>query len=743
MRALLRDRGGQIWLGSYGGGLQRHNPLNQALRMLDRFALAHAGEAFADPNVRAVVELTDGSVLLGTQDRGILLLDSNLAPTDTRRDEQGDTVMEGVRVTGLAQTLDGALWIGGDAGLFRQFRDGAPLEPFPHAFGRTRRLLADPRGGLWIAAEGGLLYYDMHTGQLVQKTDVAGEHRWADINALGLDSAGRLWAGGDAGLGLFVDPEADLQVIEAAHVARGANSDVLGLLVDPDGSVWFDTPSGLFRLRLEEDGRQEMEAVSARFGVAGQPFGANLLRDDQGRIWSQSHVFDPQADRLLPLGEADGVSLGNPWFRSYAMTRDGRMLFGGAKGLLVVMPSQYHFENYAPPLVLTALAMDGQRVSLGTQGLELWPGQRSLTVEFAALDYSAPELTRYRYRLLGESDRWVEADAEHRSATFANLVPGHYRFELQGSNRHGIFSPNELAFALRVHPAWWQTWWARIGGAGLAAVLVLLLIQQRTRSLRTRRHELELSVAERTSELEAVSAALREKSRELEKASFTDPLTGLYNRRYFTSRIDADIERVLGGAGDGSSPSDRVIVFFLLDVDHFKQVNDNYGHAAGDAVLTQLGARLRACLRDDDDLVRWGGEEFLLVMRDVARESIAGLAERIVRAIGDTPFELPDRRSLQRTCPLGFAPLPLQSRWPHQVGWEEAIDLADMALFAVKRTGRNGWAGFVNGESAPLSPMWRRDVVAELDAGRLCMVGSKPREAMRQALSAHAMTWVG
>src|SRR5690606_34565722 len=148
--------------------------------------------------------------------------------------------------------------------------------------------------------------------------------------------------------------------------------------------------------------------------------------------------------------------------------------------------------------------------------------------------------------------------------------------------------------------------------------------------------------AARTQELQDVSAALREKSRALEEASLTDPLTGLRNRRYFASHIEADVADSLARYDASGDPEQADLLFFMVDIDHFKQVNDNYGHGAGDAVLLQVAQRLSDCFRDTDHLVRWGGEEFLVVARNTERRHAAELAERVVYAIGHVAFELPD-----------------------------------------------------------------------------------------------------
>ena len=194
---------------------------------------------------------------------------------------------------------------------------------------------------------------------------------------------------------------------------------------------------------------------------------------------------------------------------------------------------------------------------------------------------------------------------------------------------------------------------------------------------------------------------VQEARRALEEASLTDPLTGLRNRRFLTQTIDADVAAALRRAEDarpGGSPAD--LVFFLVDIDHFKSVNDQYGHAAGDAVLRQMKPRLLNVFRDADHVLRWGGEEFLVVARQTDRATASELAERLRRSIADTPFVLDDGRLLQKTCSVGVAAFPFLLGEPHALTWEDAVELADIALYAAKKSGRNAWVMVEAGENA-------------------------------------------
>ncbi|WP_432383579.1 diguanylate cyclase [Duganella sp. P38] len=205
----------------------------------------------------------------------------------------------------------------------------------------------------------------------------------------------------------------------------------------------------------------------------------------------------------------------------------------------------------------------------------------------------------------------------------------------------------------------------------------------------------------------ATQEQLLEKNLELERAykaleevSLTDQLTGLRNRRFFLQNVDADVAMSLRGYDAGQhraltecdlqSPKD--LVFFMVDLDHFKEVNDRYGHAAGDSILVQMQERLREVFRESDYVIRWGGEEFLVLARATHRDEAPGVAERMRRAVAERDFELPDGVRLSKTCSIGFACFPFLPAQPRLLSWSQVVELADQGLYIAKRSGRNGWA---------------------------------------------------
>lgn len=182
----------------------------------------------------------------------------------------------------------------------------------------------------------------------------------------------------------------------------------------------------------------------------------------------------------------------------------------------------------------------------------------------------------------------------------------------------------------------------------------------------------------------AANRRLREGQALLQRQRECDVLTGLANRHRF--------QDLMAARADGRGFTGALM---MLDVDHFKQVNDRHGHPGGDAVLIELARRLQAAVREDDLLCRWGGEEFLLFSPSLSADGLAALAERLLGLVGDEPLRLPDGHALDLTLSVGYARFPLPA---HQLpmSWERAVNLVDMALYTAKSMGRDQAIGVVS-----------------------------------------------
>jgi len=211
---------------------------------------------------------------------------------------------------------------------------------------------------------------------------------------------------------------------------------------------------------------------------------------------------------------------------------------------------------------------------------------------------------------------------------------------------------------LRHHDLEVRQWTA----AGLASLLLFAVVATLARRLRVRNQLLSVS------------------NEQLRLQAEIDPLTGLSNRHH----LQAVMARRPGRGLDGT--------LYLIDVDHFKQINDLCGHAGGDTVLVEIARRLREALRDDDLIVRWGGEEFLVLVRPLPPAEAEALADRLLCALADAPV-FHDGRPVPVSASIGFGLFPMRQSTPQpelEIDWERAISLVDTAMYLAKAHGRNG-----------------------------------------------------
>lgn len=201
------------------------------------------------------------------------------------------------------------------------------------------------------------------------------------------------------------------------------------------------------------------------------------------------------------------------------------------------------------------------------------------------------------------------------------------------------------------------------------------------------------------------SLELQRKNLELQEISFTDVLTGVWNRRYMEEILSAEAGQVLRNyeraRGNEIRKMDhRDLVFIMVDMDFFKEVNDIHGHPAGDRLLQLVAQRLSTVVRKSDVLVRWGGEEFLIMSRSTDPSGTPAFCSRILEVISADPFDLGHGISVRKTCSVGWAAYPWCSKAYAAICAEESIELADAALYRAKGLGRNQGVGIVATEAA-------------------------------------------
>jgi diguanylate cyclase (GGDEF)-like protein len=294
------------------------------------------------------------------------------------------------------------------------------------------------------------------------------------------------------------------------------------------------------------------------------------------------------------------------------------------------------------------------------------PNRLALEVELA--DPLAAARIRYRWRFVGEA--WSEWQARG-TVVAANLPPGSHQLEIEALDRRGLVTP-PLVLAVEAAASWYERTVVRLLLVALFGLAMVGVVRWRTARVEAERRRLEQAVADRT--LELAEANVR-----LEEASLTDPLTGLRNRRFLEPLADT-LEPTTTRGGE------RLLVV-VADLDHFKSVNDRFGHTTGDQVLAQAARVFERASRASAVVARWGGEEFVVLERLAVGDDPAVLVERFRAALDQEPSVVPT------TASFGWCTTPLAGAG--SIGWRLALQLADHALYVAKAEGRNRCRGVV------------------------------------------------
>jgi diguanylate cyclase (GGDEF)-like protein len=479
------------------------------------------------------------------------------------------------------------------------------------------------------------------------------------------DRDGAIWLTGNYTgvfrLRLAASPDA-APAVEHFGTADGLPSGRVIPLQLPDGIV-FNAADGLRRFDAANHRFVMDSALMALLPVAqGETRNAAIV-DDQ-------HVLVVQHDRVRLL-ERSGEGTWREAFTPLARLPRGmdfRNVRVDADGVVWIAANEALFRHR--PVGQSTLAdlprpqvrIDTNTVPDATGRLPLGVAPRNVRVRFEEGFFDGVEQLRFRTRLEPLENAWSEwQQAPEREMT--HLAGGNYQLSVQARDIFGRDSEiSSIAFVLT--PPWYLRWWALALDALVFLMLLAWLIRRRDRALRRRATEL--------------AELVRTRTRELEQASITDALTGLRNRHYVQ----------LTGTPWHHSDSEFWLIA-LVDIDHFKRINDERGHAVGDEVLRAIAGRLAAAIPTGAVAVRWGGEEFLVIVAIEDAESAPQIVRRLLHAVGDHVIAAAAPPPLPVTCSIGWEVVRVDTT----ASLDMVLSNADHRLYDAKRGGRDRACG--------------------------------------------------
>lgn len=659
--AVFRDREGLLWIGQ-DDGLTKWVP-----RPFSGYSTRHG---LLGSFVRSITQDQQGRLWLGTR-VGFQIVpfeDGEWRFDRSRRVTVEDGLLDD-RVDAIDFDDNGDALVATDRGVVRwNERDGV-VAVYTEADGlpsnQTQAVWVDHAGGIWISTSLGTVLMENDRIEPAPHSELAGAYAFR----IREDERGRLWFG-TRDRGLFLMEGGDIHQMRAE---QGLTDQTIWDISPGRGSgMWVGSNGdGLFHIA----GDGEITQYTTDEGLADD-FVWQVLEDRYGHVWAYTNqgLSRLEDGRFQNFHRSDGLLHEEGGATGAWESEQGDLWFASAEGLMRYDPERAYRNDVPPTVVIESVRLGDGGVD---RGASLDYPVDGIDFLYSALSFQSESDVRYRYRLAGLSDEWSRP-IERRPVTFGNLGGGDYVFEVQARNPDGVWSREPARFAFSVTPPFWQTPWFWVLTAVLALLLMWTLIRLRLRQSEVRRRELEDLVAERT--------------RQLEQATVTDPLTGLRNRRFLVSQIESDVAQSQRAYRGEHLYPNRDIVFMMVDLDHFKEINDTYGHLVGDDVLRGYARIIRSQLRDSDYVVRWGGEEFLVVARQTEATQLNVLAERLMERAREARFPVEGiPEGIQCTCSIGVSHYPFLKNAPDAVSWEQVVDIADTAIYMAKDLGRDGW----------------------------------------------------
>jgi len=718
--ALFQDRTGLLWIGTKNGRVARWNPRSWS------FGHHRFGDVEAD-NVTAFAVDSHATLWVGSFGAGVAEIAQPAGTlTRLRHDSKSPLALRDDTVMALVTDERDRVWIGTmnqgvqrldpAHGLTTEF-DYSSKDPATLPAPGVMSLLRDSRGRIWVGTfGGGLARIDPDTDRVLRypfgrddADGLAGDR----ATALAEDRTGLIWIGTD-GSGLDVLDPGTGRFAHFRHDPRNpaslsANS-IYAVHVDDSGGVWVGTRGGgLDHARGSPFGKDGLrfDNVSEGDGLPNSTI-YGIESDSSGNLWLSTNrgvaEFRPADRRIRSFRRSHGLQGDEFNFGAHYRAADGTLYFGGANGYNAFLPERLQFDEQPPTTVLTQILKLDKPASPAPERLKelnLGHGDSVVTFRFAALDFSGPEENRYAYRLDGFDQDWVSADSS-RQATYTNLDGGDYVFRVRAANADGRWNETPIALHVRVAPPPWATWWARtLYVCAFATALGCVWISQQRRLRREEAYgrRLQFEVDARTAELAERNRDMERANQQLRAASVSDSLTGLGNRRCLH-----DAMTLLFSANESASgkPPPR-FVLMVIDLDCLKPINDHYGHEGGDAVLIQVAEILRREFRPIDLIVRWGGDEFVVLCMNADMAVAGTLAERVRVSVSKRIFRVGDGQIARTSCSIGFAPFPFIVGHPRVLDWEETLGIADTALYEAKAD-RNTWVGWSGADKIATLP---------------------------------------
>jgi signal transduction histidine kinase/ligand-binding sensor domain-containing protein/DNA-binding response OmpR family regulator len=493
INVIYKDNANIIWIGTFKKGVSYYHREATRFPLYQHHPSDKNSLSYSDEN--CFVEDSKSNLWIGANGGGLIYFDrtKGIFKQYLHNPADPNSLCNDVIVS-LMLDHEQKLWIGTYYGGLDCY-DGTRFIHYRHketdansiADDRIWSLKEDSRQRFWVGTfEGGLDLYD-------RKKNIFTHHKTGNnsvhssyITAIEEDRAGNIWLATSYGLDVIDQETGNFSYYmhdDSKPDSTLSNNNVISIKQDSRGNMWagtrvgldlFDPRTNTFRTFRVEDGLPDNLIL-------------NILEDNNHNLWLSTPAGisnmiitgDPSSDRFSyrfkNYDESDGLQ-GKAFNEKAALkTKAGEMIFGGADGFNIFNPTLILPDAGNMPLVLTELQVFNKKVNAGekqnghiilSQAIEqakeivLKYNENIFSIEFAALNFSAPEKIKYEYKLVGFNNEWLAADNKIRKATYTNLDPGDYTLVVRAANSDGVWSNQQASVAIKILPPFWKTYWA-------------------------------------------------------------------------------------------------------------------------------------------------------------------------------------------------------------------------------------------------------------------------------------------
>ena len=652
----------EIYFSTYSGGIYKMSTLSNKITPVPFNAY------FSEYRVMSL--FADGDLLwVGTRASGAFAVNiKNNTIKSYQHDADNLSSLSANSVTDIIKDTEGNIWVStfhrglnkiATDGIIHRFELDKSIPSNGPSSNHVLQLLESSSGHIWLATYGG----GISRFNKSENTFIHIKHDDAEPLSISSDLAwnifedkdNNLWVGTQAsGMNILTKDNVDkgnyqFRQLNGRHGMKSMA--VYGILQDINDNIWFSTSKGISRFTLEDNGFKHFDLTHGLVDLE----------------YTHSSVFE-------------GI--------------DNTLYFGAGKGLSSVNPEKIDVNKVAPNVHLTNILNLNESIAIGAtlselKELTLDYDDQLVSFEYVGLNYSSPESTRYKYRLLGFDQAWIDAGKSQR-ATYTNLPAGTYQLQIKAGNSDDVWSEPGRSLDIIVKPAPWNTWWAYILYTLAIALMLLIYSRLLNRKLVIEQQQklyLEQQVREKTEKFKSKNIELAQANKQLEKAAIVDKVTGVKSRRYLDIYIE-QTSQLMNQMHQNLLPVQRDTLprLYILMV----QIND--AATVNNSQLMNLTDLLLYTRNNEDLVIRWSDDTFAIIGYEKdnnASELASRLAGRFSGVVGD-----------DADMSMAYSFYPFNRENPLELNWDQISVLIEQALLFTRNDSQIAWLGLCGPKSS-------------------------------------------